>query len=71
MRKLAVFYGISLDYFLCDTQERCHAILSAAYPDRLSPTLHAIAEETERLSPKGKRNALRLLGWIEGLRKKK
>jgi len=69
MRLVCRVYGVSLDYFMCETLDECRAMLAALHPELATPLLHTITEETEQLSPKGQRNVTRLLEWVTQMRK--
>ena len=62
-RAICSYYGITLDYFDCETEAACRDYL-ARHQLRGSPLLQAIDEETAELSPRGKRNVLSLLEWV-------
>ena len=62
-RAICSYYGITLDYFDCETEAACRDYL-ARHQLRASPLLQAIDEETAELSPRGKRNVLSLLEWV-------
>ena len=65
LQKLCAFYGISLEYFDCASEESCIAYLAQRRIESSSPLIHDIAAEAEALSPQGKENVLTLLAWIE------
>ena len=69
IRLVCRVYGVSIDYFMCETLDQCRAMLAALHPQLATPLMTTITEETEQLSPKGQRNVARLLEWVTQMRK--
>lgn len=65
LRTLCRFFGISLDYFDCQTEAECRAFLAQHQINTQGEIIHEIAAQTESLSAKGKRNVLAVLLLIE------
>lgn len=63
LRRLCRFFQISLDYFQCETAAACRAFLA-----QQSPTLTAVAHESETLSSGGQHNVLSILEWLRRAR---
>ncbi len=61
---LCQYYGISLDYFECETVAACREYLYTHQFRRASSLLSEIAVEAGRLSAKGQRNVLTLMEWM-------
>lgn len=61
---LCQYYGISLDYFECETVAACREYLYAHQCRHASSLLSEIAAESGRLSAKGQRNVLTLMEWM-------
>lgn len=64
LRALCQLYGISLDYFACETEESCINTLKQHQLANASEEIHKIDNETSTLSAKGKRNVLAMMEWI-------
>jgi transcriptional regulator with XRE-family HTH domain len=65
LQKLCAFYGISLEYFECTSEQRCIEYLAHRRLEASSPIAHEIAVAADALSSQGKENVLTLLEWIE------
>ena len=63
LRSLCRLYDISLDYFACETEETCLNILKQHIVDN-SHNIQEIDDETRSLSPKGKRNVMAIMEWM-------
>lgn len=63
-RRLCRFYGITLDYFDCETEAACRDYLAQHRIDAATPETHTIEEESQALSPRGKRNILAFIEWV-------
>ena len=64
-RALCRLYGISLVYFDLETEDACRAYL-LHHRQRLAPVvLQEIGALSDQLSPRGKRNILAILHWIQ------
>lgn len=61
---LCQYYGISLDYFECETVAACREYLYAHRLRHTSPLIGEIADAAGRLSAKGQRNVLTLMEWM-------
>ena len=64
LRALCGYYGIALDYFDCATIADCQAYLYAARCNG-SPLLSRIESDLQTLSPRGQRNVLVVLEWMQ------
>ncbi len=62
---LCRYYRISLDYFAAESQAACLAYLNTYRLKNAAPLLSEISQATARLSPKGQRNILAMLDWME------
>lgn len=65
LQALCRLYGISLDYFACETEAECRAYLSRKRIESAPSIVHEIAAQSNRLSAKGRRNVLAIMRWIE------
>lgn len=63
LRSLCRLYEISLDYFSCETEETCLNILKQHIVDN-SHNIQEIDDETRNLSPKGTRNVMAIMEWM-------
>jgi len=63
-RRICTFYGISLDYFDCESEGECIDYLVEQKVETASPLVHEIERETDELSQRGKRNVLSLIEWV-------
>lgn len=63
-RRICEFYGISLDYFDCETEAECRDYLVQQRVETASPIVHQIERETDELSQRGKHNILSLIEWV-------
>ena len=63
LRSLCRLYEISLDYFSCETEETCLNLLKQHIVDN-SHNIQEITDETKSLSPKGKRNVMAIMEWM-------
>lgn len=63
LRELCQLYGISLDYFMLDSEAACRACL---WRHRLTvfPLLDDIASQTDTLSPEAQRRLTTIIGWL-------
>lgn len=57
--------GISLDYFACETEAACRAYLYHHQMQAASPLLGEIENAAMHLSPKGQRNVLAIMEWMQ------
>jgi transcriptional regulator with XRE-family HTH domain len=62
LQKLCAFYGISLEYFECASEQRCTEYLAHRRLEASSPIAHEIAVAADALSPQGKEKALVQIG---------
>src|SRR5690606_35697101 len=65
LRALCELYGISLDYFGCDTDEACRAYLLQQASIRDDSPLREIIHRTEKLSSTSTQRVLRLMDWMQ------
>lgn len=61
---LCQHYGISLDYFACESEAACRAYLYHHQMQAASPLIGAIENAAAHLSPKGQRNVLAIMEWM-------
>ena len=64
LQTLCQFYGISLDYFACETETDCQNYLVQHRMQVASPVMHEIASAYGDLSPRGQRNVLAIVEWM-------
>ena len=64
LRTLCRLYGISLDYFACETEAACLSTLQQHQLTHAPDKIRKIDSETQKLSAKGKRNVLAMMEWI-------
>lgn len=62
VRTLCDFYGITLDYFMCETEEACRAFL---VKHQQATGIGAIADGVDHLTPTSQNNLSRLVGVLE------
>lgn len=62
---LCQHYGISLDYFACETEAECRAYLYNHQMQIASPLICEIESAAAHLSPKGQRNVLAIIEWMQ------
>jgi hypothetical protein len=63
-RALCVGFDISLDYFDCATEEECQRYLAQRWLRNAPEAARQLADEAQRLSPRGQHNILSILEWI-------
>ena len=61
---LCRFYGISLDYFACETEATCQDMLDRHRISSASALISEIEQASNRLSARGKRNVLAIMEWM-------
>jgi transcriptional regulator with XRE-family HTH domain len=64
LQALCCVYGISLDYFSCETEQICLDYLTQHRLQAASPVMHEITRAYDTLSAKGQRNVLTILEWM-------
>lgn len=62
---LCQHYSISLDYFACESEAACRAYLYHHQMQAASPLIGEIENAAARLSPKGQRNVLTIMEWMQ------
>jgi transcriptional regulator with XRE-family HTH domain len=62
---LSGHYGISLDYFACETEDACREYLRRHRARHASPLICEIENESARLSARGQRNVLAIMEWMQ------
>ncbi|MEO8391407.1 MAG: helix-turn-helix domain-containing protein [Chloroflexota bacterium] len=67
-RKLCRFFGISLDYFECETEAECHEFLAQNAAQQASSVVREIEQQADVLTQAAKGNVLRLLERFRYLR---
>ena len=64
LQALCQYYGISLDYFACESKAECEAFLYKHQMETASELVFEIEHEAAELSPKGQRNVLNIMEWM-------
>ena len=65
LQALCGFYHLSLDYFACETEQACLDYLAHHRMCSASPFIHDLADEANKLTPRGQRNVLKIMTWME------
>jgi transcriptional regulator with XRE-family HTH domain len=63
VRRIARFYGITLDYFDCSTVDACRAYLMQRQMQH-APTLQAVTERSAVLTERGQHTLLAMIDWL-------
>ena len=61
---LCQYFGVSLDYFACTSEEACRTYLYAHRLRDRSPLITDIETAASGLSPQGERNVLAMMEWM-------
>ena len=62
---LCGYYRISLDYFAAESEATCLEYLNTHRLKNATPLVGEISQAASRLSPKGQRNILAMMDWME------
>lgn len=69
LRRICRFYNISLDYFKCNSEEKCRGFLAQNAAYKASPLIREIDQKAEALTPSDKSRVLRLIDRVNVLRR--
>ncbi len=61
VRQICAFFGVSMDYFGCETETACLRMLLDKRAAQPKSVLRVIDQDAERLSDKGRRNILTMI----------